>query len=194
MGGIGQTLREARESRKISTTKAAAETNIKIQHIEAMEREDFSHMAAPIYAKGFLRLYAEYLGLDPAPLVAEYMEKHAPRTRPPLTPEFESPGGEEQKSREVLWQKIDWQALRDAFMDRSVQLAVTLGIIAVVVGLAWGIARRLNRRVAESSTTSAEKAPIEEEMAGRHPLPLIADPPPPYVEPAANFRREGVYP
>ena len=47
-----------------------------------MEADNFSVMPAPTYAKGFIRLYAEYLGLDPAPLVQEYLANHASGPRP----------------------------------------------------------------------------------------------------------------
>ena len=41
--------------------------------LEALERDDFSSIPAPIYGKGFLRLYAEYLELDPVPLIEDYL-------------------------------------------------------------------------------------------------------------------------
>jgi cytoskeletal protein RodZ len=81
---IGQTLREARERKDVSESEAAAATRIKVQHIQALEHNEFDAIAAPIYVKGFLKLYAEYLGIDPNPLVDAYTRDHAPRKRPPL--------------------------------------------------------------------------------------------------------------
>ena len=85
MATLGEKLKSARERMGASTSQAAAATRIKIQHIEAMESGQFQRIPAPTYAKGFLRMYAEYLGLDPAPLVREYTEQHMPRSRPGLT-------------------------------------------------------------------------------------------------------------
>ena len=74
----GATLKAAREA-KGSTPGAAAEaTRIKVQIIEAIERDDFSRIAAPTYARGFIKLYAEYVGLDPEPLLRAYAEHHLP--------------------------------------------------------------------------------------------------------------------
>ncbi|MBL7015999.1 MAG: helix-turn-helix domain-containing protein [Kiritimatiellales bacterium] len=77
MATIGQQFKAAREAKGASESEAATATKILTKIIVAMEADDFSVMAAPTYAKGFIRLYAEYLGLDPDPLVAEYTEKHA---------------------------------------------------------------------------------------------------------------------
>jgi cytoskeletal protein RodZ len=55
--------------------------------IVALEADDFSGMAAPTYAKGFIRLYAGYLGLNPEPLVDEYILRHAPSGPQPLVDE-----------------------------------------------------------------------------------------------------------
>ncbi|MBU0678783.1 MAG: helix-turn-helix domain-containing protein [Verrucomicrobia bacterium] len=73
---IGEKLKSARLRKKINPSKAAADTRIKVQMIEAMERDDFSGIPAVAYAKGFIKLYAEYLDLDPEPLVREYVEQH----------------------------------------------------------------------------------------------------------------------
>jgi len=91
MGVIGTTLREARERKGLTATEAAAGTRMKTVQVEALERDDFSVMASPVYAKGFIRLYAEFLGVDPAPLVREFQSQQAPRERPQLAPEALTP-------------------------------------------------------------------------------------------------------
>lgn len=78
MEGLGEKLRGAREQKGVNTSEAAKATRIKVQHIEALENEEFDKMAAPIYVKGFLKLYAEYLELDPDELIAEYSSQNAP--------------------------------------------------------------------------------------------------------------------
>ena len=44
------------------------------QTIEDLENENFTRIAAPIYGRGFVKLYCEAVGLDPKPMVAEFME------------------------------------------------------------------------------------------------------------------------
>jgi len=72
---LGDELRRARLARKLTTSQIAAATRMKIQVVEALEREDFSSIAAPIYSKGFIKLYAEYVGLDPKPLIDDFVNR-----------------------------------------------------------------------------------------------------------------------
>jgi transcriptional regulator with XRE-family HTH domain len=181
---IGQILRDAREGRQLTTSKAAADTNIKIQHIEAMERDDFSHMAAPIYAKGFIRIYAEYLGVDPAPLIAEYMEKYAPRERPPLlVPEYERRETPETPPSGAGAASVDWHALRARLLEGAGRAAPWVAGAVAVALVAWGgarwVRRARERAAAKAVAVEAPAAPVERK---RMELPLIAEPPEPYLE------------
>lgn len=76
MATLGQQLKAAREAKGVSEQEAGAATKILTKTIVAMEADDFSGIAAPTYAKGFIRLYARYLSLNPDPLIDEYLEKH----------------------------------------------------------------------------------------------------------------------
>ena len=84
MATLGQQLKAARLAKGISEQDAGTATKTLTKMILAMEADDFSGMAAPTYAKGFIRLYANYLGLNPDPLIAEYMSRHAPGAKPLL--------------------------------------------------------------------------------------------------------------
>jgi cytoskeletal protein RodZ len=72
METIGQQLREARERKKISLETAAQGTKIKGEYLAALEADQFDRIEAPVYVKGFLRIYGQYLGLDPKPLVNQF--------------------------------------------------------------------------------------------------------------------------
>ncbi|HEV3231477.1 MAG TPA: RodZ domain-containing protein [Candidatus Dormibacteraeota bacterium] len=69
---LGSTLRQARESKELPLREVEWATRIKADYLQALEREDFAALPAPVYARGFLRTYANYLGIDPEPLIAEY--------------------------------------------------------------------------------------------------------------------------
>ena len=71
---MGEILKNAREQRGLSTSAVAESTHMKVQIIDDLEKEDFSRIAAPIYGRGFVKLYAEYLELDSTPLVNEFMD------------------------------------------------------------------------------------------------------------------------
>ena len=69
VAGIGQTLRATRERRGITVEQVAQDTRISLRFIEALEDEQFDELPAPVYVRGFLRSYANYLKLDPQPLL-----------------------------------------------------------------------------------------------------------------------------
>ena len=81
---FGETLRRAREAKGLSVDELAKATHMMTRQVEAMEREDFSGFAAPIYGRGFVKLYCEAVGLDPKPMIAEFMDLFNGR-RPPRT-------------------------------------------------------------------------------------------------------------
>lgn len=90
---LGSQLREARMRLGLTTSEIAAATRMKVQIVEAIEREDFSSIAAPIYGKGFIRLFAERVGINPGPLVEEYVAVFVNRTEPSLQKTLESAAG-----------------------------------------------------------------------------------------------------
>ena len=70
---FGKTLRNAREAKGYTVSQIAETTHLKSSVVEGLENEDFSMIAAPIYGRGFVKLYCEAVGLDPKPLVDEFM-------------------------------------------------------------------------------------------------------------------------
>ena len=74
---FGQTLRAAREAKGITPSELAKRTHILVQIVEGLENEDFRKIAAPIYGRGFVKLYCETVGLDPKPFQAEFMAIYA---------------------------------------------------------------------------------------------------------------------
>src|ERR687886_494788 len=69
---IGNSLREARLRRKVDFAQAEQATKIRGKYLRALEDEQFEVLPAETYVKGFLRTYAEYLGLDGQLYVDEY--------------------------------------------------------------------------------------------------------------------------
>jgi cytoskeletal protein RodZ len=85
---IGNSLREARVRRGIDFAQAELATKIRGKYLRALEEEQFTLLPAQTYIKGFLRTYAEYLGLDGQLYVDEYNSRfvtgaddHEPRAR-----------------------------------------------------------------------------------------------------------------
>jgi cytoskeleton protein RodZ len=72
MESIGEKLRLARERNNLTIDQVARETHVAKRFLKALEDEDFATFPGETYALGFLRNYAEYLGLSPDELVGIY--------------------------------------------------------------------------------------------------------------------------
>jgi cytoskeletal protein RodZ len=72
MGALGERFRQARLDRQATLHDAQRETRIHRRFLEALENEDVATLPAPVYTRGFIRTYSEYLGLDPEAMVGLY--------------------------------------------------------------------------------------------------------------------------
>ena len=62
--GLGADLKAAREHKGLDLREVADELRIRHVHLQAIEEGYFDDLPGPVYAVGFVRSYAEYLGLD----------------------------------------------------------------------------------------------------------------------------------
>jgi cytoskeleton protein RodZ len=69
---VGRTLRKARTERGVELSDVEQATKIRVKFLEAMEEDRWEALPAPAYARGFLDIYARYLGLDQKALLEEY--------------------------------------------------------------------------------------------------------------------------
>jgi cytoskeleton protein RodZ len=84
---IGNSLREARLRQSLDFPEIEQGTKIRGKYLRALEDEQFDVLPAQTYVKGFLRSYAEYLGLDGQLYVDEYNSRFVvgeeePQSRP----------------------------------------------------------------------------------------------------------------
>lgn len=77
---VGAQLRERRTTLGLTLADGERDTRINRLYLEALEDDDFEALPAPVYARGFMRSYARYLGLDPEAAAAE-VPRDLPRPR-----------------------------------------------------------------------------------------------------------------
>ena len=75
MAVLGRILSEARTSRGLTLDDVERDTRIARRYLEALERDEFDALPAPVYCRAFLRTYAQYLGIDPKEVLRFYPEK-----------------------------------------------------------------------------------------------------------------------
>jgi len=101
MSHFGERLRQTRESQGLSLAQAAVETRILQQWLIALEEGAFDRLPNDVVARGFIRNYAQYLGLPTDELIELYRRErggsapiqvvptaHAPRSRSYVLPSF----------------------------------------------------------------------------------------------------------
>jgi|CXWL01.1.fsa_nt_gi cytoskeletal protein RodZ len=70
---FGRWLRQQREVREISLREISETSKISLRYLEAFEEDRFDLLPAQVFANGFLRQYARYVGLDPDDVVNRFL-------------------------------------------------------------------------------------------------------------------------
>lgn len=73
---FGQLLRSQREHKGISLSEISRHTKIKVSLLEALEQNDLKHWPHGLFGRAYLRAYARAAGIDPEPLIPEFLELH----------------------------------------------------------------------------------------------------------------------
>lgn len=115
MTPLGETLQRARQAKGITIEDAERVTRIPRKYIEALELENYGILPAPVYARGFLRSYAGYLGLDPKELLPFFPVGHVEEPKLEPLPEVRQP--------------------RTWNMNGVIAMTVVAALIAIVIGL-----------------------------------------------------------
>ena len=101
---IGNSLRDARLRQGLELVQLEAETKIRAKYLRALEEEQFEQLPGDTYVKGFLRTYADRLGLDGQLYVDEYNSRFTLAEEPPASarPRHQSPRRRRLESHAVL--------------------------------------------------------------------------------------------
>ena len=94
MSGFGAYLRKRREEKGITLQEVVEKTRVHLRYLEAMEKGEFHLLPGPAYVRGFLRLYAKAVGLDPEAVVEMFVQTEAAKRLETL-----APGGREEPER-----------------------------------------------------------------------------------------------
>ena len=147
---FGDWLRRQREMREISLRDIADRTKISLRYLEAMEDDRFDLLPAPIFAKGFLREYARYVGLSPDEVVNHYL----------AVQQQQSPEDDAVKKDQTLVNRPHRvKPVRSWTYGLFLALAV-LALIALIWGLIWYNDHR-REKPAEEATPPPIAAPAE---------------------------------
>lgn len=109
MPALGERFRAAREARGLTLSDVSEQLRIRAVYLAAIEEENWPAIGAAVYARGFLRTYARFLGLDPEESVAAFNASSgaaAPASTSPAAAPPEPPrpiAGPRQGLSPVIW-------------------------------------------------------------------------------------------
>jgi len=155
---FGNWLRRERELRQVSLRDISDETKISIRYLEALEEDRFDILPGSVFAKGFLRQYARYVGLDGDEVVNSYLAAQSGQR-----PEDSGTGARQGRRRRREW------------LTGALLAVGLLALLAAVAALAY----YAERSAGDSGEDAAGRPP-----AMARPLPAE----PPGVEPATPGR------
>jgi len=162
MATVAEQLRTAREAQNLTVKQIAEITNVRTDHICAIEEGNYDVFSAPVYIRGFVRTYARILKLDVPQLMAaltaelERTEKFA--EPPPLT----------DQPRTIVdfitlqLSKIDW---------RKAAIAIGSLVVLGVILLIWFKAGANRKGSASPQVKPAVYQPASNRVGETLPLP-----------------------
>jgi cytoskeleton protein RodZ len=166
VSSFGEELKRERELREITLREISEATKINLRYLDALERNDFERLPGGVFNKGFVRAYAEYIGVDPETMVNAY-----------LLQEREQQSERVDGLSEDLFRPAPGSAIRpgappepprgDAGRGvgaRALAVVVTVGVVAAVAVLIWWWWDR------GDGSTPASPTPVEQ--------PVIVEPMP----------------
>ncbi len=151
MGQLGQLLTRAREARGLTLEDAERDTRISRRYLQALEDEEFEAIPAPVYARGFLRSYSQYLGLDPQETIVLFnrSEEEISTAPPPRRASMQEPISPVGPAR-PSWRRPDQQ-------PRPAGTRANAPDFEPVIGIDIGVpvpARRINTDPAAQARTA----------------------------------------
>jgi len=161
---IGNSLREARYRQQLELTEIEQATKIRARYLRALEEESFESLPAQTYVKGFLRTYADYLGLDGQLYVDEYNSRYGV--------------GEEEPREPMVARRTSTVHRRHHRMERRGVLIALAGIGALFALFiaAWKFSGGSGESIPNLATTTAESPasnPTRESTRPAHPKPQV---------------------
>ena len=201
-GRTGELLEQTRQQRGLSLRDVENATKIRTRYLEGLEQENYSLLPDQVYVQGFLKTYANFLGLDGEALAQDFRERRAPRRERglnyerPRSSEFErpmmSPGGLAGAER----RRVSGAAI--------LTVALALILITLLGGALYYVGSRsagtpatdgsASQPADRGDETPAEEAPAEQEQPRQdEPAPAPAEEPsiesPPAEEPVVEEAR-----
>jgi cytoskeleton protein RodZ len=118
---IGQLLRKEREARALTIDQASSATHIRSHYLRAIESGEFESLPSIVHVRGFLRAYADFLGVDSEPYLHDLSADTNPAYASPSSGLQSQPGSavpekQSQPEADVIFREVGEQLQRQREM------------------------------------------------------------------------------
>ena len=168
---IGALLERKRREKGLSLKEAEQATKIRTRYLEGLERDDYSMLPDAVYIHGFLKTYANFLGLDGERLSQELREHRAPSRASQFVGHDDrgaSRAGEESEMPPPMT-LLGGVQRRRIFAATVLTVAVAVLVLATVIGVLYFIGRGSQAPVQPVDVEPDSKAAQEEEQPAKEP-------------------------
>jgi len=149
----GDLLKQGRLKQRLSTSECARRTHIALRYLEALEENRWSDLPSESHRRGFLTLYARFLGVSADEVMQLYREEKEPPTAPAAT--VVAPAAT------VPQRPAQPRSRRVGFTMTPMQL---VGVLILILVSTWGAYHLLKSDRAEATAAAA--------LVHQHPLTL----------------------
>jgi cytoskeleton protein RodZ len=189
---LGSELRAARDGRDLTLDQAEKQTRIRAKYLEALEQGNYAALPSAVQARGFLRNYARFLGLDADLMVGRYDQlqqggrRRGRRHDPPLDDPTLPSAARSTPIRPIPAVKIPTTSLAepDEAQRRGtgiLRFFVGLTAFAILAGLLYFGARGLQSMLSENNNTGGSiLGPLATDVT---PSPAVSPTPQPTITP-----------
>lgn len=137
MPSFGESLRRQRELRQISLREVSDATKINLRYLEALEKNDFTHLPGGAFTRGYIRSFSRYIGVDETEMVDAYLYELARQENP------DDPAFREERATDSLAQHFNVQVKDEENRRRRARrivIVVAALLLALILGAAgWGL-------------------------------------------------------
>ena len=158
-GQIGPLLEKKRLEKGLSLKEAEQATKIRTRYLKGLEREDPTALPDPVYARGFLKTYANFLGLDGEQLSREFRDHRAPRRERYL--DYERPQRGEFDQPIINPGGVDDAERRRISGATIFTIVLAVLVLAVVIGVLYYVGSRSTGNIPNNA--SEEELVVEQE-------------------------------
>jgi len=185
---IGRLLEHRRKEKGLTLEEVEQATKIRKRYLDGLEREDYAVLPAGVYAQGFLKTYANYLGLDGEALSRQLKSRRKQRRERSINYDT----GPESGFEETLIAPTGLQGTERRNFPTSavVTLLVAVFVLAVVVGALYFVGRGVEASRSGDENASPARPAQNPPKQGREEVASKAKAEKPDSQPPAAARSE----